>query len=293
MKRLIKKVSEETLKKVLTRFKINPNTAIGQHFLTDESSLDIILKHILKDSLVIETGAGLGQLTQKIANKAKKVIAIEIDPSFRGILSHIKSKHRNLEIIFNDVLSLNFNELMEDGYNTQIIASLPFHISEPFLFKISFLKLTNAILVVGKSLEEEITGIVFGKLTFLTQTLFRIDVLEEISKDKFFPIPRTDTAIIKLTPRQKHEFKDTLYYFIARDLLTKKSLIKNVIKESLIQFSKLKQSAKEKYLTQNQARKIIQTMNIDEIILNKNFNQLNNENIQTINDKLKTVRILP
>ena len=78
------------IKKLLQEYQIRPNKRLGQNFLIDENILNKIVKtaDISKTDTVIEIGAGLGNLTQVLAQKAKQVIAIEKDKRLIRILNN-------------------------------------------------------------------------------------------------------------------------------------------------------------------------------------------------------------
>lgn len=319
---------------------IRPNENLGQHFLVDQASINLLAQSVSPGNTVIEVGAGVGQLTEALAEKAGKVISIEIDRRYEPLLADIASRCSNVQVIFGDAISFKLQDLIpkqKDSEGLQIVASLPFHITEPFLHKIAGLLIEDATLVVGEHLAFAIqatseTSPDFGQLTLLAQTFFDIDLLSKIEKQKFFPVPRTDAAIIRLTPKEEHEFRSSRRDFILRRLFStakRSPLVKNCLKESLIEFERVKQmgtlSKKEhnhrlrssaraelkrlveeynyskgtpsaphgpsgvelKQLTQNQARTVIEKMRIPESILNKPFEQLNNNELEILSKALR------
>jgi len=317
---------------------IRPNENLSQHFLTDGTSIDLLARSVSPGNTVIEIGAGVGQLTEALAGKATKVISIEIDRRYEPILSEITQRYPNVQVIYEDALTLSSKDFIpKRGEETgvQIVASLPFHITEPFLHRIAGLPIESATLVVGKRLmyaiqapnEESAT---FGQLTLLTQTFFDVDVLATIEKQKFFPVPRTDSAIIRFIPKEGHEFRSNKRDFLLRRLFltaNRSPLVKNCLKEGLIEFAqvnqigtlskkehnrRLRRSAKAdlkrmvvgsnhsggiqpalqksgdiELLTQNKARAIIKKMRIPDSILNKPFEQLNNNELRILSKGLR------
>lgn len=267
--------------KVLERIKsINPNQNLGQHFLIDEGVINLLCEQAVPGNTVIEIGAGVGQLTETLAKKSGRVVAIEIDKRYETILKKIQKENKNVEVVFEDALKIQLKKYIVKG-KTQIISSLPYHISEPFLHVLSELKIVNATLVVGDRLAKAVAANKedqeFGQLSLLVQTFFDVDTLLEVGKDKFYPVPRTDSSIIKLTP--KKEFKDKKSFIFKRLFLSSKRspFLKNALKEGFIEFESM---------TQNQAREEIQKMEISQGILNKSFEQLNNQELRTLSKKL-------
>lgn len=330
----------QVVKSRIKKLGIRPNENLGQNFLIDKAAIDLLAQSVNPGNTVIEVGAGVGQLTETLAKKANKVVSIEIDQRYEPILTDITRRHPNVQVIFGDAITLKLQDLMpkkRDGEGVQIVANLPFHITEPFLHKIVDLPIESVTLVVGQRLAFAIQASSedspdFGQLTLLAQTFFDIDVLSIVEKQKSFPVPRTDSAIIRLTPKEEHEFRSNREDFIFRRLfLTAKRspLVKNCLKEGLIEFERVKQmgtlSKKEhnhrlrsstrvelkrfveeynhsggipstsqksageelKQLTQNQAREIIEKMGIPEAILNKPFEQLNNNELEVLSKALR------
>ena len=245
---------ENALKKLvlgrLEGLEIRPNENLGQHFLVDQASINLLAQSVNPGNTVIEIGAGVGQLTEALAQKATKVVAVEIDRRYEPVLTQITEEHSNVQVIFGDAIVLKLQDLIpkrNEDTGVQIIASLPFHITEPFLHKIANLPIESATLVVGQRLMYAIQAsseesVDFGQLTLLAQTFFNSDVLATIEKKKFFPVPRTDSAIIRLTPKEEPEFRSNKRDFLLRRLFitAKRSpLIKNALKEGLIEFAQV------------------------------------------------------
>lgn len=245
--------------KVMNRIRIagiHPNEKLGQHFLVDDSAINLLSLAVNPGNTVIEIGPGVGQLTDALAETASKVIAIEIDRRYEPILNDVVGEHPNVVVIFGDALATRFEDFfpkrkrdMPEQGRVQIVASLPYHITEPFLHKLIGLPVESVTLVVGQRLTRAIQAKSeddpdFGQLTLLAQTFFDIEILAEVDKQKFFPAPRTDSAIIRLIPKEEGEFRGSRRNFLLRRLfLTEKRspLVKNTLKEGLIEFAQVSQ----------------------------------------------------
>jgi 16S rRNA (adenine1518-N6/adenine1519-N6)-dimethyltransferase len=319
---------------------IHPNENLGQHFLIDQASVDLLAQSVNPGNTVIEIGAGVGQLTEALAQRATKVISVEIDRRYEPVLTQITRQYPNVKVIFKDALALRFEDFIpkrREDTGVQIVANLPFHITEPFMHKIAGLPIENATLAVGERLVDAIQApneesIAFGQLTLLAQTFFDTDVVAVIEKKKFYPVPRTDSAIIRLIPKEAHEFRSNRREFLLRRLfLTAKRspLVKNALKEGLIEFAQVSEmgtlskkeynhkqrrtvkvdlkrmvmdynhfgapqsgtpkprETEERFLTQNQARAIIERMGIPDSVLDKPFQQLNNSEMGILSKALR------
>jgi len=151
-------------------------------------------------------------------------------------------------VVYGDAVSLRLEDYIVDkkgDKNAQIIASLPYHIIEPFMRKVTNLPIESATMVVGKRLADAIQArnedsINFGRLSLLTQTFFDVQLLSNLSRDKFYPPPRTESAIIKLVPKEEQEFRANRRDFLLRKLFNtsrKSPLVGNVLKEALEEFA--------------------------------------------------------
>ena len=127
-----------------SNYKIVPKTEIGQHFLTNNKVLELVVKQIPLKSKVLEIGAGPGQLTEKLAESVKCVEAVEIDRQFLPLLEAIKKKQSQVNIIIGDALDLDFKKYADFW----IAGNLPYHITEPLLAKIINLPIKGAVFLV-------------------------------------------------------------------------------------------------------------------------------------------------
>jgi len=325
--------------KRIQKLGIHSNKNLGQHFLVDQPSIDLLTQSVNPGNTVIEIGAGVGQLTEALAQRATKVISVEIDRRYEPVLAQITRQHSNVKIIFEDALALRFGDFIprrKEDTGVQIVASLPFHITEPFLHKIAGLPIESATLAVGQRLMYAIQALneenpAFGQLTLLSQTFFDTDVIATIEKKKFFPVPRTDSAIIRLIPKEEQQFRSNKRDFLLRRLFVtarRNPLVKNSLKEGLIEFTQASEMgtlskkeyshkarrtvktalkkmtqdyshsgteqsrlqehgrAGEGFLTQNEARAIIEKMGIPGGVLDKPFQQLSNNELGILSNAL-------
>ena len=237
--------NESEIREKLDERNILLSESIGQHLLVDKEAIDTLVNNIEYGGNVLEIGPGPGNLTEKIAERAGKVVAIEIDRRFEPILNELQSQHSNIEVIYKDAISLNFGKILKTDSSKegwQVISNLPFHISEPFLQKLINIPIENAVLIIGDQLARKTqisnpNDIEFSKLSLLTKTFFEPTVISNIDRKLFYPQPRTDASIIILNPREKKEFENHPSLKILRNLfLTERNnpTVIKVIKESNI-----------------------------------------------------------
>ena len=126
----------------------------GQNFLIDEHVLDKIIAaaEIGPEDTVLEIGPGIGTMTQAIAEKAKKVIAVEIDDNLIPILKENLKDYDNVEIINDDVMKVDIASL---GVN-KVVANLPYYITTPIIMGLleSRLPLDSITVMVQKEVAD-------------------------------------------------------------------------------------------------------------------------------------------
>jgi len=183
----------------------------GQHFLARKSILDQIASAACPEppSLLIEIGPGKGALTEPLLSLAPRVIAIEVDPI---LVQYLRQKFREpieknqLTLIEDDILRSDLAGL--SGESRPVIAgNLPYYITSPILERVFSLdrRWQRAVFLVqaevGARLVAQPGSKVYGYLSVLTQVHARADLLLEVSRTAFRPIPKVDSAVVRLEPR--------------------------------------------------------------------------------------------
>jgi len=179
----------------------------GQHFLIDLSvaSREVGYAKLTNDDIVLEIGPGLGVITRLLAQKAKQVIAIEID---QRLVDKLKTAlPENVTLISGDALSIDFQTLPRF---TKIVSNLPFKISSPITFKFLESSFSRAILIYQKDFAERLVALPgkkeYSRLTVGVTYKAHCRILEDVSRSCFSPAPKVDSSIVELTPREKPLF---------------------------------------------------------------------------------------
>lgn len=228
---------------------IDQNEKLGQHFLIDDYSLSRMAQEVEPGANVIEVGAGVGQLTELLTQQADRVISIEIDRRYEAVLQQIQTQHPGLEIVYGDVLSTKLDTLvrkLESGeHNVQIVANLPYHITEPFMQQASRLHIPMSLMVGEKFAQtaviENPNEPFYSSLSLLSQSFYEVERILDVPREAFIPEPRTKSAIMRFTPKGNVKHLSRQDFISQRLFLTinKSPLVKNVIKESLIAYSEV------------------------------------------------------
>ena len=108
-----------------------PKKRLGQHFLVDRNILNKVIQtaEVGREDTILEVGPGLGQMTLALADRAKKVIAVEIDERLVTILRQKVEDHPNIEVIESDILKVDFKHLFKkETVPIKVVANLPYQI---------------------------------------------------------------------------------------------------------------------------------------------------------------------
>lgn len=243
---------------------------LQQHVMIDDALLKRIVDYanIKENEIILEIGAGQGNLTELLAKKAKEVFAFEIDIRFKTQLAKLEKKHKNLNIIFQDALKAAFPEKFD-----KIVSNIPYNISEPLLMKLidCGCNFKLAVLTVGESFAGLLTKRDnISRVSIITPAYFDVEVKETVPKEAFEPQPNTKSAVIMLKPKAKEELSPEL--FIIRDLWqqrTKKTI--NAVREAIINLYNLQN---KKRMTKNQAREVLEKLDIKDNIKEKTVETL-------------------
>jgi 16S rRNA (adenine1518-N6/adenine1519-N6)-dimethyltransferase len=177
---------------------------LGQNFLTDlkVSELMISALNIKPKDVIFEIGPGGGALTHSILkNKDIFFTAVEYDPRFASELQERYASRENVRIFHDDVLQWFYKYVPQEPY--KIIGSLPYYITSPIIHMV--IKATKrpdvCIFMTQKEVAEKIVAQVpeSSYLSIFVQTFFNAEILQIVSKEKFNPIPKVDSAVLKLS----------------------------------------------------------------------------------------------
>lgn len=246
----------------LKKANIKPDPLKDQFFLTDEEIVKRIVNfaNLTKSDVVLEIGAGIGNLTAEIAKRAGRVIAFEIDKRFKPFLVKLP---KNVEVRYENAwnyVQLHGKFKKKKEYN-KVVANPPYSFLEPFLHNLTFLEYDKVILVVLlRFLKKSPKWAIFD-------SFFTAKVLLEVPKEKFYPIPKSNSVVIDLIKLPDPTKTKNLGLFLRQYMYQHEGqLVKNSLMEGIIKYAKLVHS---KRLTKNEARKIIAKSGIARDFLEK------------------------
>lgn len=230
--------------------------SLGQNFLIDQNILDKIVDAAELDETkgAIEIGPGIGALTQRLAEVAGKVVAIEIDQRLIPILSDTLSDYQQVDVIHGDVLKIDLHKLMAEHFNenqqVSVVANLPYYITTPILMRFleERLPLEHIVIMIQKEVAERINakpgGKEYGSLSVAIQYYAVTSLVCHVPHTVFVPQPNVDSSVIRLSLRKNPPVEvrnETFFFEVVRASFAqrRKTLINNLSSALTVKGDKL------------------------------------------------------
>ncbi len=199
---------------VLQKYNFNFQKKFGQNFLIDTHVLEKIMDsaEITKDDCVLEIGPGIGTMTQYLAERAGRVVAVEIDKTLIPILEDTLSEYDNVTIINDDILKVDINKIVEEmnqGRPIKVVANLPYYITTPIIMGLfeSHVPLQSITIMVQKEVADRMQvgpGTKdYGALSLAVQYYAKPGIVANVPPNCFIPRPNVGSAVIRLTRYEK------------------------------------------------------------------------------------------
>ena len=196
---------------------------MGQSFLVDVNTIKKIAAsaNISSDDVVVEIGAGIGVLTQDIAQIARRVVAVEIDPQLVETLRDQLAGYSNVEIHSGDILKFDFASI-SDKYNTKVkvIGNVPYNISSPVIFHILSFRavISDFTLMLQKEVVQRLVSVPdnkhYGVPSVLLQMYADVERRFDVQATCFFPKPKVESSIIsgKFLEKPLFDLLDEMFF---------------------------------------------------------------------------------
>ena len=241
------RIENKQVRSVLRKYGVRLKKRLGQNFLLDEQTLNTVVRaaQLSKDELVIEVGAGIGILTQRLAHLAQKVVAIELDERLCAILRDRTAPLNNVEIIQADILKVNLKNVLEPpdiqsgAVSIKVVANLPYYITTPTIMHLlkqkSIIRLL--IIMVQKEVAERIVAKPgsrqYGALSIACQYHCKVKLISRVSKRVFFPEPKVDSALVRMTVwkglRAEVEDEDFFFSLVRASFGQRRKMLENAL----------------------------------------------------------------
>ena len=175
---------------------------LGQHFLIDEKILDRMVRYgeVTRDDVVLDVGAGRGELTARLAERAGKVIAVELDRELAEEAKRRLKDYDNVELLVGDVLKLK-----PTGFN-KVVSNPPYNISTRLLEWLIEEDAERMVLTLQREFASKLVAkpgsTKYLYISFLSNLFYESSVVEFIPRNLFRPMPKVDSAIVLMRRRE-------------------------------------------------------------------------------------------
>lgn len=241
----IKKIMEENGLTFLKKY--------GQNFLINESVPQRTAEMCCEDTAcgVIEIGPGIGTLTEQLAMRFSKVVAIEIDQRLIPVLDITLADYDNVTVVNSDVMDIDINSFIEThfkGMDVCVCANLPYYITTPIIMKLleSSARLKSITLLIQKEVADRLCAKAgsseYGAITASVSYYAEAKKLFGVSAGSFIPAPKVDSTVIKLSLYEQKPIQPIseklMFNVIKAAFLQRRKTLSNAVSHSDIGVSK-------------------------------------------------------
>ncbi len=234
----------DNLNYILRAKKYKAKKSLGQNFLIDGETIDFIASNADKNDEILEIGAGLGFVTEQLVQKAKNVVALEIDKDAINILNKNLSSYKNFHLFEQDILKTQIDSLPFEN-KIKVIANIPYYITSPILVHLlgeiddinnaNRSKITELILMVQLEVakricaDENSQNKEYGQLSILSQMYCDTEIIKIVPKKSFIPSPKVDSVIVrfKVNDKPKVEITKLLKRTVKAIFMARRKNVKN------------------------------------------------------------------
>ena len=202
------------IKDILFRHGFTFSKKLGQNFLVNPSVCPKIaeLGNAMLGYGILEIGPGIGVLTNELAKRADKVVAVEIDKRLIPVLDETLSEYANVKVINSDILELDLRGLIAEefsGLKVAVCANLPYYITSPILMRLleSRLPISSITAMVQKEAGVRLCAPLgtreAGAVTVAVNYFSEAKILFDVSRGSFMPSPNVDSCVVRFDIRDK------------------------------------------------------------------------------------------
>ena len=195
---------------ILKKYDFHFQKKFGQNFLIDTHVLEKIIDAagVTKDDFVLEIGPGIGTMTQYLCERAREVMAVEIDDKLIPILADTLSAYDNVTVVNEDILKLDIDQIAREhnaGKPIKVVANLPYYITTPIIMGLfeSHVPLESVTVMVQKEVADRMQAGPgtkdYGALSLAVQYYSEAEIVANVLPNCFMPRPNVGSAVIRLT----------------------------------------------------------------------------------------------
>jgi len=204
------------LQELFSRKGIRPLTSLGQNFLVDANLMAFLVNaaQIRPEEVALEIGSGTGALTKLLAEKARHVVAIEMDRKLHELTCEAVASLSNVTVVYGDALgqktrlsrALIDAVLAQRPASVQLVANLPYCVAAPVIMGAleSPLPIRQIVVTVQREIADRLSATPgsasYGFLTVMAKNIARVDVLRRLGPQVFWPRPKVHSSIVRIVP---------------------------------------------------------------------------------------------
>ncbi|NWG16702.1 MAG: 16S rRNA (adenine(1518)-N(6)/adenine(1519)-N(6))-dimethyltransferase RsmA [Chloroflexi bacterium] len=231
-----------TFKNRLEEYQIVPKKSLGQNFLHDPNALEKIVSaaELMPEDAALEIGAGLGQLTERLAESVRRVVAIEIDTRFKPALDDLVAAHPNVSIVYQDALAVDVAGLFRPEPFV-VVANVPYYITTAILRHLleSDHRPRRLVLTIQVEVAERLVAQPddMSILAVSVQFYGRPQIITRLNRAVFWPRPDVDSAVLRIdtyeTPPVDVPDEATFFRVVKAGFGQKRKQLKNALGSGL------------------------------------------------------------
>ena len=228
---------QRRVKSILRADRLLLKRRLGQNFLIDEAVMERMASYadLNFEDTVLDIGAGLGFLTEVLAERCRRVVAVEVDPRLVRILKRRLRGRKNVIVLEGNILRMDLPPF------DKVIATPPYSISTSLLLWLLERRPECSVLTFQREFAERLTAPVgskeYGILTIMAYYKAYVDLLDFISSDSFWPQPEVESQIVRLKPKNppfKVEDEDFFFRMVKAIFTQRNKKVRNAVKPFLI-----------------------------------------------------------
>lgn len=223
---------------LLRRYGLRPDKRLGQNFLIDSHALERVVEaaEITEQDVVLEIGAGAGNLTILLASRAREVVAVELDERLIPPLHEVVASYENVQIVQGDILALEPSKLMKQpGY--KVVANIPYYITSALIRQLleAEPKPSSLTLTIQQEVAERICAEPgnMSVLALSVQVYGEPSIVGRIPAGSFYPPPKVDSAVVKVgifpSPLIPQQLLNTFFRLVKAGFSQKRKNLRNAL----------------------------------------------------------------
>ena len=237
------------LSEILSKYGFRFTKSLGQNFLIDGNIVRKIADaaEISEDDNILEIGPGVGTMTEELALRAKKVLAVEIDEKLRDLHKETLDIE-NVKVIYGDFLELDLEKIAEEEFGDEgfkVVANLPYYVTTPIIEKLllSKVNLVSITVMVQKEVAKRLAAQPgnkdYGSLSVFINYYTDCKYKFQVPSSVFMPKPNVDSAVVNLKMKEREDLDtDFLFKIVRAAFTTRRKTLLNSFSNSRLPYSK-------------------------------------------------------